>query len=412
MLSGTSPESCDTFVAMSPATLRGDVVFGKNSDRPADEVQEVLYIPAQNHTSGELLSCTYIDIPQASRTHAVVLSKPAWMWGAEMGANEFGVCIGNEAVWTREKLESKEALLGMDMLRLALERAESADQALEVLTSLLAKYGQGGLCVEGPDEYLIYHNSFLVVDRRRSWVLETAGAFWAAELVTEGVRNISNCLSVGTSVHREHPQLRAHARERGWWDGKSPFHFAQIYSEYGGTCPRLHAGAQLLKKHSGTGVFHAQEMMSILRDKESGICMEGGHCTTGSMVSVLNPQGAALHFLTATPNPCRSIFKPFAFTENVVPLLKTVATPMKTAALTEDKRPDRRHALYRSQECAFAGTSPAKLLQGLQELEKRGLKMLDMMASSSQSDPAGSCSLSELFSNFVEEEMNVHQTVH
>ena len=41
------------------------------------------------------------------------------MWGAEMGANEHGVCIGNEAVST--KLESdedlKEKLLGMDLVR-------------------------------------------------------------------------------------------------------------------------------------------------------------------------------------------------------------------------------------------------------------------------------------------------------
>jgi secernin len=41
------------------------------------------------------------------------------MWGAEMGANEQGVCIGNEAVWTKlngpEDLKKK--LLGMDLLR-------------------------------------------------------------------------------------------------------------------------------------------------------------------------------------------------------------------------------------------------------------------------------------------------------
>ena len=63
--------------------------------------------------------CTYIEIDQAPKTHAVILSKPAWMWGAEMGANEHGVCIGNEAVWTKLNSDDDltERLLGMDMVR-------------------------------------------------------------------------------------------------------------------------------------------------------------------------------------------------------------------------------------------------------------------------------------------------------
>lgn len=52
-----------------------------------------------------------------SETHAVILSRPSWLWGAEMGANEHGVCIGNEAVWTKEPVGKGEALLGMDLLR-------------------------------------------------------------------------------------------------------------------------------------------------------------------------------------------------------------------------------------------------------------------------------------------------------
>ena len=63
--------------------------------------------------------CTYIEIAQVLTTRGVVLSKPAWMWGAEIGANDAGVCIGNEAVWTKLNSDDDltERLLGMDLLR-------------------------------------------------------------------------------------------------------------------------------------------------------------------------------------------------------------------------------------------------------------------------------------------------------
>ncbi|KAI4036983.1 SCRN3 isoform 2 [Pan troglodytes] len=112
------PFSCDTFVALPPATVDNRIIFGKNSDRLYDEVQEVVYFPAVVHDNlGERLKCTYIEIDQVPETYAVVLSRPAWLWGAEMGANEHGVCIGNEAVWGREEVCDEEALLGMDLVR-------------------------------------------------------------------------------------------------------------------------------------------------------------------------------------------------------------------------------------------------------------------------------------------------------
>ena len=87
--------SCDTFVFVGD----GEVIFGKNADRPQEEVQEIVYFPSESHQANTKLQCTYIEIDQVERTNAVVLSKPAWMrYGAESGSNEFGVVIGNEAI--------------------------------------------------------------------------------------------------------------------------------------------------------------------------------------------------------------------------------------------------------------------------------------------------------------------------
>ena len=160
------PLGCDTFVSYPPASPVGTVVFGKNSDRPKGEGQSIRRYPAADHDLNQnpTLSCTYIDIPQLRRTHAVLLSQIDWMYGAEMGANEYGVVIGNEAVWTKIDIDSEDrALLGMDLVRLGLERGKTSREALDVITQLLETHGQGGPCAEN-DPSFTYHNSFLICD--------------------------------------------------------------------------------------------------------------------------------------------------------------------------------------------------------------------------------------------------------
>ncbi len=85
--------------------------------------------PAADHADGERVRCTWIDIPQVARTHAVLLSRPWWMWGAEMGANEHGVVIGNEAVFT-DQPDGEPALLGMDLLGSPSNGRDSAEGAV------------------------------------------------------------------------------------------------------------------------------------------------------------------------------------------------------------------------------------------------------------------------------------------
>jgi secernin len=184
---------CDTLVALGSATVDGSVILAKNSDRAPNEAQYPVFFPRTQHREATV-RCTHIEIPQVGETFAVLLSKPFWMWGCEMGANEFGVVIGNEAVWTKEPI-AKTGLLGMDLIRLALERADTARGALDVITDLLTTHGQGGVCdIHYPSAS--YHNSFLIADPGAAWVLETADRYWAAKKV-EDVYSISNLLTKG-----------------------------------------------------------------------------------------------------------------------------------------------------------------------------------------------------------------------
>jgi len=310
---------CDTIVATPPATAGGAVLFGKNSDREPNEAHHIVAIPPEDHPPGSRAACTYIDIPQAEHTHAVLLAKPFWIWGAEMGVNE--------AVFTREPYEKGKSLTGMDLLRLALERAATASGAVEVITGLLSEYGQGGNC--GFKHKLFYHNSFLMADPREAWVLETAGRHWAAKRV-DGVYAISNGLTIGSIWDIASPGLVDHAVAKGWCRNPSDFHFARCYSDFLYTrfsCCRERAAGSTGLLEARRGTLTVSDFASILRDHgsrdrlpEKGItgstiCMHAGFGpvrgsqTTGSMVSHLRPDQTA-HFLTGTAAPCTGIFKP------------------------------------------------------------------------------------------------------
>ncbi|MBC7256209.1 MAG: C69 family dipeptidase, partial [Chloroflexi bacterium] len=220
---------CDTLVALGNATRDGSVIFAKSSDREPNEAHLLEWHPRAQHPAGSTVRCTYIEIPQVEETYEILLCKPFWLWGCEMGANEKGVVIGNEAVFTREPY-APTGLLGMDLMRLALERAATADEALRVITELIAQYGQGGACGYR-NKRLRYHNSFIIADAQSAWVLETAGRYWAAERVRD-VRTISNRLTIGREYDLASPGLVEHALERGWCRSREEFHFARCYSDW------------------------------------------------------------------------------------------------------------------------------------------------------------------------------------
>jgi secernin len=94
-----SARACDTWVALADSTADHSVILAKNSDRPPMEAQVLVQFPRERHAPGEMVHCTYIDIPQVAQTYEHLGSKLWWAFGYEQGMNEYGVAIGNEAVF-------------------------------------------------------------------------------------------------------------------------------------------------------------------------------------------------------------------------------------------------------------------------------------------------------------------------
>lgn len=322
---------CDTLVALGNSTADGNTIFGKNSDRDPNEAHELILIPAAEHPVNSKTKCTYIEVPQVAQTNRVLLAKPFWIWGAEMGSNEHGVTIGNEAVFTKTPYQKTPGLTGMDMLRLALERTTTATAALELIITLLEEYGQGGNC--GFAHKIYYHNSFLICDPREAWVLETSGKEWAAEKVKD-IRSISNAITIGSEWDMASSNLVDNARNNGWCKRGEEFSFSKCYSDFlytkfsdarhRHTCT---AASLAAKKGKLTTSDFMQFLRSHTGDEDpdwtpgkgiagADVCMHASwgpiriNQTAGSMVSVLSSDKTPVHLVTGTAAPCTSLFKP------------------------------------------------------------------------------------------------------
>ena len=368
---------CDTFVALPPATADGSVIFGKNSDREPNEAMALEFIAGQSHAADSRVQCTYLEIPQVHRTLDVLLCRPFWMWGAEMGANEKGLVIGNEAVFTRMPVNRGKVLTGMDLLRLALERAGSAEDAVETIVGLLADHGQGGICGY-TDRRMAYHNSFILADPGDAWVLETAGHLWAARRITNGWA-ISNRLTLDDDFDRSHPQLIDTAREKGWLKPNQAFSFRTCYPDWFNTtfsfaATRRDRSLRCVSHTQGmqTGKLNLPGALNVLRDHDASvynpashlfmdrICMHAanpisrGFQTTGSLAAHLT-DGAQTYWATGTAAPCTGIFKPLRFDAHGMP----EPEPQPGAIYDERCRWWRHERLHRSILMDYSARLPA-----------------------------------------------------
>ncbi len=303
------------------------MVFAKNSDRPPGEVQ-ITWPFGRRSSNGCSLRTQYLTIGDTG-AHAALLSCPTWLWGAEHGVNEYGVAIGNERVGTiHDAARAQPALIGMDLVRLGLERSRTAAEAVDVMTGLLESCGQGGIADAAHGK--AYDSSFLVADPAEAFVLETAGTDYAVALA-RGATAISNRLGIGSEWTHASPALAPGTAFTEFRDANENTAFADVRlaasrrfldsAPPGGLTAR--ATAAHLRDH-GTGPWGAPGEPGPVRLPPSRVgedyagvtvCMHvrDVSVTAASMIAELPDavdDGAPLRVYVAAGSPCVSVYIP------------------------------------------------------------------------------------------------------
>jgi secernin len=230
----------DTVVALPRATANGRTLFGHNSNCPGGDGSSLVRAPGRAFELGETVHTPYVALPQVRRTHTVLAGQSSGQWGYEYGVNDCGVAVGATPYPTRLVAEEP-GLAGPDLVRLTLERAAGARQAIDLLADLVGRHGQGGYTGrpgDGPDR----DPALLVADAAEAYVFAACGRHWVVQEVG-AVRALGEVCHLRQDWDRLSRGLSDLAIARGWWpeDG-SKLDFA------GAMCPPGHATPGSLRR--------------------------------------------------------------------------------------------------------------------------------------------------------------------
>ncbi|MCU0638516.1 MAG: C69 family dipeptidase [Candidatus Krumholzibacteria bacterium] len=227
--------ACTNYLVTKGASTDGATMISYAADSH-ELYGELYYWPAGSYAPGTMLDIYEWDtgkflgtIPQAARTYSVVGLM-----------NEHQVTIGETTWGGREELHDSTAVVDYGSLMfLALQRAKTAREAIEVMTGLVAEYG-----------YYSSGESFSIADPEEVWFMDligkgpgNKGAVWVARRIPDGyisahanqarIRQFplddkKNCLYA--------PDVITLAREKGYFKGEDgDFSFADAYApaDYG-----------------------------------------------------------------------------------------------------------------------------------------------------------------------------------
>jgi len=229
-LSTAAADACTNFLITRGASTDSSTMITYSADSHT-LYGELLYLPAGKHIPGTLIavydwdSGTYLgQIKQVAETYAVVGNM-----------NEHQLAIGETTFGGRGELHDPKGHVDYgSLMYLALQRAKTAREAIQVMTSLAAEYGY---CSEG--------ESFSISDPHEVWIMEMIGkgegrngALWVARRVPDGYI----CGHANQARIRQFPlndpqnclyarDLITFAREKGYFSGADKeFSFADAYA--------------------------------------------------------------------------------------------------------------------------------------------------------------------------------------
>jgi dipeptidase len=220
--------ACTSILVGRDASADGSVMITYACD--GEFHPRLRYTPAADHEPGDVYEIRTWGgellgtIPQPRRTYAVVGLM-----------NEHQLAIGETTFTGREELENPEGLLHYwTLMRLALERARTAREAIEVITGLVAEHG-----------YRSTGESFSIADPDEAWILEMIGpgpggegAHWVAMRVPDDKIAVHANRSRIGAFPLDDPENCLYSErvvdfaiERGYYDPDSgePFRFNEAY---------------------------------------------------------------------------------------------------------------------------------------------------------------------------------------
>lgn len=152
-----------------------------NSEGGVNEANSVVHLPRSAFPIGSNPKLLNLSLSLPNETYEMCISKRDWAWGAEFGTNEFGLSIAlgkNESSSFGQEIP---LLNGTEILRIGLERSKSAESAVLWISRLIEE------SFSQTNQYPVPKLSFLIIDRKDAFLLESFGPHWATKKIEESL---------------------------------------------------------------------------------------------------------------------------------------------------------------------------------------------------------------------------------